>query len=122
MGIARVRYLMEVFKKKYGVVGKVGSMYLAAGFSVEFMHPTKYGPIHVVARGGGRVFAIEVVEDPSKETIEDVKTFVEKAKLVRAKPILVLYTDNAKLPTEVYKFCIENGVKVRIIRPSEIVI
>ena len=122
MGIARVRYLMDVFRRRYGVVGRVGGMYLAAGFSVEFMHPTKYGPIHVVAKGRGRVFAIEVVEDPSKETIEDVKTFVEKAKSVRAKPILILYATNAKLPTEVYKFCIENGVKVRIIRPSEIVI
>jgi len=123
MSTARAKYLMKVFERKYGVVGKVGGMYLAAGLSVEFMHPTKHGPVHVVAKGvGGKVLAIEVVEDPSKETIEGVKTFIERAKSIRAKPILILYTSNAKLPTEVYKFCVENGVKVRIIRPSETVI
>jgi len=123
MTTTRARYLMKVFERKYGVVGKVGGMYLAAGLSVEFMHPTKHGPVHVVAKGvGGKILAIKVVEDPSKETIEGVKTFIEKAKSIRAKPILILYTSNAKLPEETYKFCLENDVKVRIVRPTDTIV
>jgi hypothetical protein len=119
MVTAKARFLIRKFEEKYGIIGKVAGRYVAAGLSVEFMHPTRYGPIQIVVRGGGKVFAVEVIENPAKLSLDSIKVFIEKAKLIKAKPILVLYSSNAKLPDELYKFCIENGVKVRVIKPSE---
>jgi hypothetical protein len=120
MVTARARFLAKKFEEKYGVIGKVAGRYIAAGLSVEFAHPTRYGPIHLVARGcGGKLFAIEIVDKLEKLTLDTIKTLAEKAKLVRAKPVLVLYFSNIRLSDELYKFCVENGVKIRVIRPSE---
>jgi len=119
MVTAKARFLIRKFEEKYGIIGKVAGRYVAAGLSVEFMHPTRYGPIQIVVRGGGKVFAVEVIENPAKLSLDSIKVFIEKAKLIKAKPILVLYSSNAKLPDELYKFCIENRVKVRVIKPSE---
>lgn len=120
MTTARIRHLQKILIEKYGVIGRVASRYLGAGYSLELMHPTRYGPIHIIARGGGgQIFAIEVISKPDDTNLETVKSFLEKAKLVRAKPILVLYSDGIKLPEEVYKFCIENGIKVKRVKPGE---
>jgi hypothetical protein len=119
MVTAKARFLIRKFEEKYGIIGKVAGRYVAAGLSVEFMHPTRYGPIQIVVRGGGKVFAVEVTENTAKLSLDSIKVFIEKAKLIKAKPILVLYSSNAKLSDELYRFCIENGVKVRVIKPSE---
>ena len=119
MVTAKARFLIRKFEEKYGIIGKVAGRYVAAGLSVEFMHPTRYGPIQIVVRGGGKVFAVEVIENPAKLSLDSIKVFIEKAKLIKAKPILVLYSSNAKLSDELYRFCTENGVKVRVIKPSE---
>jgi hypothetical protein len=120
MVTAKARFLIRKFEEKYGIIGKVAGRYVAAGLSVEFMHPTRYGPIQIVVRGGGgKVFAVEVTENPAKLSLDSIKVFIEKAKLIKAKPILVLYSSNAKLSDELYRFCTENGVKVRVIKPSE---
>jgi RecB family endonuclease NucS len=120
MVTARARYLIERLEQKFGVIGKVAGRYIAAGLSVELMHPTRYGPIHIIARGDkGKILAIEVVEEANKVTVDQVKTFLEKAKLIKAKPILAIYSSNFKLPDDVYKFCKENGIKIKVVRPGE---
>jgi len=43
-------------------------------------------------------------------------THLGSAKLVRAKPILVLYGNGPKLSDELFRFCKERGVKIRRIR------
>jgi len=121
MVTARARFLIKRLEEKYGLVGRVAGRYIAAGLSVELMHPTRYGAIHIIARGGGKVFAIEVVDKPEKLSLDVIKTFAEKAKLVKASPILVLYSNNVKLPDELYKFCVENGVKIRVIISREVI-
>jgi len=120
MVTARARYLIERLEQKFGAVGRVAGRYIAAGFSVELMHPTRYGPIHIIARGGkGKILAVEVVEQVNKVTVDQVKTFLEKAKLIKAKPILAIYSNDFKLPDDIYKFCKENGIKIKVVRPGK---
>jgi hypothetical protein len=54
---ARQRYMIRRLGRVYGIVGRVAGRYVAAGYSVELNHPTRYGPIHIVARGNGQVLA-----------------------------------------------------------------
>ncbi len=114
--LARIRMLQRVLRDKYGIVGEVAARYLEAGARVRVMHPTRLGPIHVlVYKDGGRL-AIEVFAESKPVPKEVVRNLVEKAKLVQAKPILVLYGDGPKLSDEVYSMCKELGVKIRRVR------
>jgi hypothetical protein len=116
MATAKARYLQKVFEEKYGVIGKVAGKYLEAGYSIEFMHPTRYGKVHILARKEGKILAIEVIDKSGNVDENVVKTFLEKAKLLKAKPILVLYSDGPKITENLYKFCIDNGIKIRRIK------
>ncbi len=116
MSIARKRFLEKMLKEKYGEIGIVASRYLEAGCSVRLLHPTRYGPIHIIVTGGGIRLAIEVFKDPREVPKEVVDSVIAKAKLINAKPVLVLYGDGPKLSEEIYRYCIENGVKIRRIR------
>jgi hypothetical protein len=115
---AKVRYFQKVFEDKYGVIGRVAGKYLEAGYSIEFMHPTRYGKVHILARKEGKILAIEVVDKPGNLDENTVKTFLEKVKLLNAKPVLVLYSDGPRLSDDLHKFCIDNGIKIRRIRVS----
>ena len=118
MTTAKARHLQKIFEQKYGAIGVVASMYFSAGHSIEFMHPTRHGPVHILARKHGVILAIDVVDAPGFVKLEAVKALLEKAKLLRAKPILALYSDGPKLSDEVYKFCKDNGIRIRRIRPG----
>jgi len=113
---SKTRYIQRVLEKKYGVLGKVAGRYLEAGFSVEMYHPTRYGPIHFIARGGGMKLAVEVVEKPGFVDVDVVKRLLEKAKLVSARPVLVLYSSKSRFSDDVYRFCKENNIKVRRVK------
>jgi len=116
MTTARATYLQKIYRERYGSIGVVASRYLGAGYSVEIMHPTRYGPIHIIVRGNNTIMAIEVIDKPVKITIDNVQRLINKAKLVKAKPILILYSDGPTISDDVYSFCRENGVRVRRIR------
>lgn len=116
MATNRARYLSNLYKRKYGAIGKVASKYIEAGYSVEFMHPTRYGAIHIVARGNNQIFAIEVFDKPSTISIDVVNSLLEKSKLIKAKPILAIYSNGPRLTDDVYRFCVENGIKIKRIK------
>lgn len=116
MSLAKIRFVQKALIEKYGNVGIVASRYLEAGFSVRVNHSTRLGPIHIIAGGNGMRLAIEVFSEPREVPRDVIEKLVEKAKLVRAKPILVLYGNGPKLSDELFKFCKERGVKIRRIR------
>ncbi|MEM3926817.1 MAG: hypothetical protein QXU13_04465 [Desulfurococcaceae archaeon] len=116
MTTPRLAYLAKILEDRYGVIGKVASRYVKAGYSVELNHPTRHGAIEILARGNkGEVLAIEVVDSKKDLSISSVEKFLEKSKLIRAKPILVIY-GGVELPEDVYKFCKEKGVRIRRFR------
>ncbi len=114
--LTRIRMLQRILREKYGIVGEVASRYLEAGARVRLFHPTRYGPIHVLVYKDNSRYVIEVFSEPKEVPKEVVEKLIEKAKLVKAKPILILYGDGPKMSDDLYKFCIENRVKIRRIR------
>ncbi|MEM1774918.1 MAG: hypothetical protein QW123_01810 [Desulfurococcaceae archaeon] len=117
MPTAKQAYIMSVLARKHGVIGSVAGRYVGAGYSVTLNHNTRYGTIDIVARRGNEVLAIKVFSKSGKISVEDVKVHVEKAKLLKAKPIVVLYGRDVQLSEEAKKFCDENSVRVRRVIP-----
>lgn len=116
MVTARQRYAVRRLGETYGILGRIAGRYVAAGYSVELNHPTRYGPIHVVARGDGQVLAVDVVYEGGKLTVEAARRILEKAKLIRARPVLAVYGLGwNNVPEELRRFCEENGVKLRVV-------
>lgn len=113
---SKIKHLQKIYEEKYGVMGKVASRYLNAGYSVTFNHPTRYGLIPVVVYGKGLRIAIEVIEKSGYIDINIVKNLIEKAKLLKAKPMLILCSDGPRLSDEIRKLCKDNGVKIRRIK------
>jgi len=107
----RQAYLASKLVEKYGVIGRVASRYLTAGYSVRILHPTRYGPVHVVALKHGTTLAIDIAT--GSVSVEIAKNILEKSKLLRAKPILVIYGRSVVVPEDVKTFCDENGIKLR---------
>jgi len=111
MVTARETYIASKLVERYGVIGRVASRYVTAGYSVRVLHPTRYGPVHVVAKKHGVTLAIDVTTGiPS---VEAAKSLLEKAKLLRARPILVIYGRGSVVPQEVVSFCAENNIKLK---------
>ena len=108
---AKQRYLSRVLVKKHGIIGVVASRYVEAGYSVELFHSTRKGPVQILARKGG-VIAVEVF-DKGIVTLDAVKAFHEKTKVLRAKPVVVLYGSGVALSEEAKAYCNENGIKVK---------
>lgn len=116
MTTASRAFIAKLLEKKYGVLGIVASRYVKAGYSVEINHPTRYGPIPIVARKGGSMLAIEVLHNSSDATLDRIKLLREKAALIKAKPVLVIYsTARARLHEEVVNYCRESGVKIKFL-------
>jgi len=117
LALARVRALQKRLIRKYGVVGAVAGRYAEAGLHVQVMHPTRYGPAHVIATGGGQRLVIEVVEGVSSVGPEVVEALYNKATLLRAKPVLVLYSAGPQLNSDARALVQKLGIKVRRLRP-----
>lgn len=111
MVTAKQRYVSRALARKYGVVGLVAGRYVEAGYSVEMFHQTRYGPVQFLTRKRGLL----VVEVYDKGIIEPgpIKVFHEKARLLGARPIVVLYGSGVKLSEEAKSYCEQNNIKVR---------
>jgi hypothetical protein len=108
---ARQRYTASRLAEKYGVVGRVASRYIYAGYSVRLLHPTRHGSVHIIAKKYGSVLAIDVVTD--NPSVDVAKSLLEKSKLLRARPVLVLYGNKLPAPQELVSFCEENNIKLK---------
>jgi hypothetical protein len=114
---ARQKHLIRKYERTHRILGKVAGRYIAAGYSVELNHSTRVGAIGIVARKGRQILAIDVITEKSKLNIDFAKVLVEKAKLIKARPILFAYGFSwAEVPEDLRKFCEENGVKLRVAR------
>jgi len=109
--------LIRKYEKAHGILGKVAGRYIAAGYSVELNHPTRFGAINIIARKEGEILAIDVITEKSKLNVDSAKALVEKAKLIKAKPILFAYGFSwVEIPEDLRKFCEENDVKLRVVK------
>ena len=120
MGLNNIRYLQKRLIKRYKELGVVAARYLEAGLSVRVNHKTRLGPVHIHAKGGGQSLAVEVYKDVRPASVEVVERVAEKAKLLRSKPVLVLYGENRRLTSEAFERAKELGVKIKRVRPSRL--
>jgi len=118
MTLARVIYVGRRLRRKYGVIGIVAGRYLEAGYSVELGHRTSKGPIDILARKEGTVLAISVVKSPARITSRLVEETAEKARLLRAKPIIVLYGRGFKITEEIRGQAEKLGVHLKRVRTA----
>lgn len=117
MATSRQLKLARIYEEKHGVLGAVAARYVTAGRSVEFNHPTRHGPVHLLVRGCGETLVVEVHAGSSRVTSDVVQRLVEKAKLLRGRPVLVLYSKSAEPSPEALELCRVHGVKVKRVRP-----
>lgn len=115
MTTARLRFLQAALKRRYGVLGNVASLYAGAGLHVRVNHPTRHGPVHVLAQGAGQKLAVEVYSSSAPAGPSVVEALVSKAQLLRAKPVLVLYGD-AGITPEALELAKKQGVRVKRVR------
>ncbi len=120
MVLAPIRFSQKRLIARYGPVGAVAARYLEAGLSVRVYHPTRLGHIHVLAWGHGQRRAVEVYNSPAPPSRELVERVAEKAKLVGATPVLVLYGSTPAPRGEASEAARSLGVKVRRIRPNRL--
>ncbi|RLE97053.1 MAG: hypothetical protein DRJ57_04870 [Thermoprotei archaeon] len=111
----RMRFEQKKLRERYGIIGLVAGRYLEAGYHVRLMHPTRYGPAHIVVQGRGEKFVIEVVHEPGALREEVVEGLLKKAELLSARPILAVYGRGVKLG-DLRKKLEERGVKVKYVR------
>ncbi|PLJ78066.1 hypothetical protein [Infirmifilum sp. SLHALR2] len=116
MTLARIRYLVRQLSKKYKAIGRVAGKYLEAGFSVRINHPTHLGNAHIVAQGNGQKILVEVYYSSSPLKAEDVRKVAEKAKLLKAKPVIALYGRRTPVTPEALAEAAKLGVKVKRVR------
>uniref|UniRef100_A0A7J3X8E6 Uncharacterized protein n=1 Tax=Thermofilum pendens TaxID=2269 RepID=A0A7J3X8E6_THEPE len=114
MTTARLRYQQKLLSRKHSVIGRVAALYLGAGLHVTLNHPTRHGPVHVVATGNDQRLAIDIYASPKPAGTAAVEAIARKAALLKAKPILALY--GADIAPEALELARKLGVKVRRIR------
>lgn len=115
MTTARLRYLQAALKKRYGLLGKVASLYMGAGLHVRVNHPTRHGPVHILATGGGQKLAVEVYSSSTPASTSLVELVARKAELLRAKPVLVLYGSATVIP-QALELAKKLNVKIKHVR------
>ncbi len=115
MTTARQRFVAKRLVRKYGVVGRIASLYIYAGYSVAFNKRVGDTVFDVIARGHGNVFAIKIVRGGIVEPqlVEALKRDSEK---IGAKPIIVLYGAAPRVAPEAIEKAREAGVLLKRVR------
>ena len=115
MKLARIRYRQRLLRERYGIIGVVAGRYLEAGFHVRLMHPTRHGPVHILALKGDRKFVIEVAATRRVDDEVLIK-LVDKAKSLGGEPVLILYGKSPRVSGDLANKLRELGVRLRIVR------
>ena len=114
MTTAQLRHQQKLLSRRHGIVGRVAALYVGAGLHVTLNHPTRHGPVHVVATGNHQRLAIDIYASPKPAGTAAVEAIARKASLLRAKPVLALY--GADIAPEALELAGKLGVKVKRVR------
>lgn len=115
MTTGRIRFLQAALQKRYGLLGKAAARYAGAGLHVRVNHPTRHGPVHVLAVGRGQRLAVEVYSGSAPAGPQLVEQVARKAELLKAKPVLLLYGSSSIAP-QALEIAKQLGVKVKRVR------
>ncbi len=104
----RRTYLANTLVRKYGILGKVASRYVLAGFSVRVFKD------YILARGRGESRVVCVITNV-KELSDKLPRVKELAKKLLSKPTLVVY-GKCKIPDELIEKVTSEGVGIKFVR------
>lgn len=113
MTTSRAVHKSKILQKKFGIIGKVASKYILAGFHVNIV-PRK-GLSFIAVRGNER-FGILVINS-LKEIENKVKQIISETEKLNLKPILVIYGNYGPLNKDLKKKIEELGVKIKLFKP-----
>ncbi|RLG89066.1 MAG: hypothetical protein DRO18_00115 [Thermoprotei archaeon] len=107
----RAIYKANVLKEKYGVLGKVASRYLLAGFDVRIRDDL----IYVRGKGVNEVLGVIVSERDVDRVLNKLKEIKDKVGL----SVTAVFYGNKKWGDEVTSKFKDQGIKVRFIRGDQ---
>jgi hypothetical protein len=116
MTTPRQKFIGKALVNKYGLIGKVATRYLYAGLHVEINHPTRLGPVPIIAKGNKQTFAIEVLK-PNQNIDQAIESIARKAQLLKARPVLAVpktLVNREKLRTLLEK-AKANNTKIKLV-------
>lgn len=101
-------YLSNTLIRKYGVLGRVASRYVLAGFSV------RVNSDYIMIKGRNENKVVVVVEN-SKEFRDKVGKVKELAKKLSSKPVIAVY-GRCKISDEDLEKAVNEGIQIKFIR------
>ena len=116
MSLGRIVFTKKKLSRKFGVVGKVAGRYVEAGFTVHVGFKTAEGEVSFIAKRGGQVYAVDVVNGSVDVGPATVEAIARKAASIKARPVLVLYGSGPRLTDDAKKKAEELGVLIRRVR------
>ncbi|MET1160835.1 MAG: restriction endonuclease [Thermoprotei archaeon] len=117
MVTARERFIVNRLLEKGGVVNKVATRYVAAGFNVRVK--PNINDIDIIAIRNtkmGERYGIKVLHEKREYGVEVVNRVLETCKQHSLKPVLILYGSGPRLSEEALNRAREEGVIVKRIR------
>jgi hypothetical protein len=117
MTLAEIVFQKKKLEEKYGVEGKVAGFYVEAGYDVRMSFNTSKGTLSFVAKKGSQLLAVDVIVASKVLGKEVIEALAEKAKAIKAKPVLILYGAGPKLSDEAKAAAKELSVEVKRVRP-----
>ena len=115
MSLAKIRHLSTILSRRYGVVGRVASKYVEAGFRVSFLSSERRDIADFIAYKGRNRFVVKVVYS-SRLSEDTIKKLAAGAKRYSAKPVLALYGRVKPLSDAIRRIAEENGVVLKRVR------
>ncbi len=101
-------YLSNTLTRKYGILGRVASRYVLAGFSVRVNND------HILIKGRNESKVVVVVES-SKELRDKAGKVKELAKRLSSKPVIAVY-GRCKISDEDLEKVVNEGIQIKFIR------
>ncbi len=117
MVTAKAKFISKKLAQKYGVIGKVASRYVAAGYSVNILSEQSNSFFDIIAIKSGEKYAIKVFTNAKEIGYEELKKIVDEATKIGAKPIAVLYGSGPRISEDALSKLDELHIKIKRVRP-----
>ena len=101
--------------QREGILGKIASLYIAAGYGVKFRYKTSRGTIDLLAIKGNTKLAINVITSSKELNTDVIRKVFEVAEDIGGKPILIIY-GRTRVSEDIVKEAKKLNVKVKRVR------
>jgi len=111
---AKNRLITNILLRKGGVVNKVASRYVMAGFQVR-VNPEIPG-LDLIATKSGEAYGVRVIWEKKRYEGQVIEELLNASKKLGLKPILILYGSGPHIDKDIIEEASRKGVLVKRIR------